>query len=576
MKRTITLLLAVLALQLTIVSALEAQTKSDQIAELLNLYEELDKFNGSALVSVNGNVIYKGGNGWANMEWKIPNESDTKHRLGSITKQFTAMLILQLMEDDKLKLDVPVTTYLPDYPKDNGDKITIHHLLTHTSGLPNYTSFPSFFNGDSRNPYTHEEFVGYFADSTLNFAPGKSFEYSNSGYFLLGYIIEKVTGNTYEKELKTRIFDPLSMDDTGYDHHADILEKRAAGYERQNLSYINAPYLDMGLPYAAGSLYSTVEDLYKWDQALYEDKLISESSKQMMFDKHVEAFGGHYAYGWSISANSAGQKVISHGGGINGFNTLISRYPETKDAIILFNNTGGADLQKIANSINAINKGESYENPKKSAARELYSVLTEGGVEKAKTFFAEIKNNSEYDVSEREINGMGYDFLLKGKTKEALTIFKINTEQFPDSWNVFDSYGEALMENGDKELAIANYTKSVEMNPGNAGGISMLKKLGVDASTLVKDFVVEESILASYVGEYELQPGFIITITKEGNQLHGQATGQGKNPIFPKSETEFYLKVVAAEVVFNKDKQGAVDSLTLKQGGREMPGKKIK
>ena len=164
------------------------------------------------------------------MEWKIQNSADTKHRLGSITKQFTAMLIMQLMEEGKLKLDVPMTKYLPEYPKENGDKITIHHLLTHTSGLPNYTSFPSFFGDTSRDPYTPQEFVSYFADSTLNFEPGEKFAYSNSGYFLLGYIIETVTGNTYEDELRTRIFNPLAMDDSGYDNHPDILEKRASGY----------------------------------------------------------------------------------------------------------------------------------------------------------------------------------------------------------------------------------------------------------------------------------------------------------------------------------------------------------
>jgi tetratricopeptide (TPR) repeat protein len=170
---------------------------------------------------------------------------------------------------------------------------------------------------------------------------------------------------------------------------------------------------------------------------------------------------------------------------------------------------------------------------------------------------------------------MGYELLRSGMKEQALSIFKLNVEQFPDSWNVYDSYGEALLAMGRKDEAIENYKKSVEMNPGNTSGINALKEQGVAIEDLVKEVVVDDAVLASYVGKYELQPGFILSITKEGSQLSGQATGQGANPIFPKSENEFYLKVVAAELVFHKNDAGQVDSLTLKQGGQEMKAKKI-
>jgi CubicO group peptidase (beta-lactamase class C family) len=172
------------------------QSKIEQLDELINLYTEYGQFNGSVLVAEKSEILFKMGFGLANMEWNIPNQADTKHRLGSITKQFTSMLIMQLVEQGKLKLDVPISTYLPDYPKSNGDIITIHHLLTHTSGTPNYTSFPGFFRDSSRDPYAPEDFVSVFADSTLQFKPGEKFAYSNSGYFLLGVIIEKVTGKS--------------------------------------------------------------------------------------------------------------------------------------------------------------------------------------------------------------------------------------------------------------------------------------------------------------------------------------------------------------------------------------------
>jgi CubicO group peptidase (beta-lactamase class C family) len=175
------------------------QTKVDKLDKLIGAYAEYGKFNGSVLVAEKGKVIYKKGFGFAEMEWNIANQSDTKHRLGSITKQFTAMLIMQLVEQGKLKLDVPISTYLPDYPKKNGDVITIHHLLTHTSGIPNMTAFPNFVKSVMPNAYTPLQLVNMSADSTLEFKPGERFNYSNSGYLLLGYIIEKVTGKSYEK-----------------------------------------------------------------------------------------------------------------------------------------------------------------------------------------------------------------------------------------------------------------------------------------------------------------------------------------------------------------------------------------
>ena len=292
-----TLLIIVIILQLATLQVAIGQSKTDKLDELMNLYTTYGQFNGSVLVAEKGNVIYKKGFGMANMEWDIPNQSDTKHRLGSITKQFTSMLILQLVEQGKLKLDVPITTYLPDYNKLNGDRITIHHLLTHTSGTPNYTAFPNFFKDSSRDPYTPEEFIKVFADSTLQFTPGERFNYSNSGYFLLGAIIEKVTGKTYEQVLQENILTPLKMNNTGYDHHGTILPHRASGYEKTGSTYINANYLDMSIPYAAGSLYATVEDLYLWDQALYTNKLLSKKYMDLLFSKHVPAFGGHYGYG---------------------------------------------------------------------------------------------------------------------------------------------------------------------------------------------------------------------------------------------------------------------------------------
>ena len=256
-----------------------AQDKAAKIAELMKLYNSYQQFNGSVLAAENGKVIFKKGYGMANMEWNIPVETDTKFRLGSITKQFTSMLILQLVKEGKIKMEGKLTDYLPDYRKDTGDRITIHQLLNHTSGVPSYTGLPNFFQDVSRNPYGVSDFVKKYASGDLEFEPGAKFNYNNSGYFLLGAIVERVTGKPYEQVLKERIFDPIGMKNTGYDHHDTILAKRAAGYERRPGGFVNAPYLDMSLPYAAGSLYSTVEDLYLWDQRYTPTSFSRRSSK---------------------------------------------------------------------------------------------------------------------------------------------------------------------------------------------------------------------------------------------------------------------------------------------------------
>lgn len=557
------------------------QTKIDQLDELLNQYHEYGKFNGSVLVSEQGKVIYKKGFGQANMEWDIPNKPNTKHRLGSISKQFTAMLILQLAAKGKLDLHAPISKYLPDYPKESGDKITTHHLLTHSSGIPNYTSFPGFFEEESRDPYKPEEFIKKFQDKGLEFKPGEKFNYSNSGYFLLGVIIEKLTGKTYEAMLHENIFTPLGMDDSGYDNHGAILKNRATGYEKNGNSFVNSNYLDMSIPYAAGSLYSTVEDLYIWDQALYTNKLLPKEYMDLYFKPYIAAFGNsHYAYGWGVGKEAIGNTkdsiaVISHGGGINGFNTEISRSTSDKSLVVLLNNTGGAPLNQMTSAIRGIMNGKPYDLPKKSLAYDLLGVIQAKGIKEGIIYFNANKDSDVFDLNENEMNQIGYKLMGDGSVEEAAQVFKLNVEAFPKSFNVYDSYAEALMKLGKNEEAIKNYKISVEMNPANQNGIDMLKKLGVDTSSLVREVIVPNDILETYTGKYELKPGFILTISKEGNQMKAQATGQPMVDIFPKSNEVFYLKAVTAQITFNKGENGKIESLTLLQGGQEMTGKKL-
>jgi len=458
-----------------------AQDKAAKIDELMAQYHKNNQFMGTVLVAESGKVIYKKGFGYANIEWEIPNTPDTRFRLGSITKQFTAMLILQLVEQGKIKLDGKLTDYLPDYRKDTGDRVTVHHLLNHTSGIPSYTGMPRFFQDVSRNPYSVEDFVKKYTSGDLEFEPGSKFVYNNSGYFLLGAIIEKVTGKPYDQALKENILDPLGMKNTGYDRHETVIKKRATGYQRSPRGLLNSPYLDMSLPYAAGSLYSTVEDLYIWDQALYTDKLISAKSKELMYKPALQ----NYAYGWVVTKMPVGENngtktVIAHGGGINGFNTVITRIVDDRHLIVLLNNTGGTRLEEMDRAIRNILYNQPYAAPKKPISETLLKIITEKDVQTAIKQYHELKAKQAdgYDFREPELNMLGYQLLGMKKTKEAIEIFKLNVEAFPRGANTYDSLAEAYMVNGDKELAIQNYKKSLELNPNNAHATEALKKLG--------------------------------------------------------------------------------------------------
>ena len=358
-----------------------SQDKIGKIDDLIKAYNDDGQFNGSVLVAERGKVIYKKGFGFANREWNIPNEPHTKFRLGSITKQFTSMLILQLVEQGKIELQGKLSDYLLYYRKDTGNLVTIHHLLTHSSGIPSYTSIPNFFEDISRDPYPVEEFIKKYCSGDLQFEPGSRYVYNNSGYFILGAIIEKVTGMTYEEVMEEKIFAPLGMKNSGYDRHSPIIPNRATGYSSTFEGYVNAPYLDMSLPYSAGSLYSTVEDLFLWDQALYTDKLLSAKTKELLFKPYISSYG----YGWGIRQKSlpdSEEKLtsISHGGGINGFNTLIERLIDDKHLIVLLNNTPGADLGQMSDAIIRILYGKPYDLPKKSIAKMMFETLIEKGV----------------------------------------------------------------------------------------------------------------------------------------------------------------------------------------------------
>jgi len=318
----------------------------------LNQMLKAGLFSGSILIARNGEILVSKGYGMADRQQQIPNTPQTKFRIGSVTKQFTAMAILILQAQGKLNIQDRICVYLTDCPP-AWQPITIHQLLTHTSGIPNFTDFPDIHTF-KKLPASPAQIIARFKDKPLDFKPGEKWSYSNSGYIVLGFIIEQVTGASYEAFLQQHIFTPLKLLDTGYDHNNAQL---ARGYAD---SVSEADTLDMSAPYAAGALYSTVEDLYRWDQALYTEALVAPDLHTKMFTPFAaipesfasihEITGFGYGYGWFIG-RLFNRQVFFHPGGIEGFRASIYRFPADRVTVIVLSNQESTDTDLVSRQL---------------------------------------------------------------------------------------------------------------------------------------------------------------------------------------------------------------------------------
>jgi CubicO group peptidase (beta-lactamase class C family) len=327
------------------------QNIDSRLDQVVQSYVSNKQFMGTVLIARGNDVLFSKGYGSANLEWSIPNTPSTKFRLGSVTKQFTAASILLLEERGKLKVDDPVKKYLPDAPA-AWDKMTIFHVLTHTAGIPNFTSFPDYTSTEAIST-TPEKLVARFRDKPLDFQPGEKWNYSNSGYVLLGYLIERISGQSYEKFVQENIFTPLGMKDSGYDSNSAVISHRASGYTPGPNGTVNAGFVHMSIPFSAGALYSTTEDLLRWEQGLFGGKVLSAASLQKM----TTPVKNDYAFGLQVHTVK-GRKVIDHGGGIEGFNTLLAYYPEQKLTVAVLGNLNGSAPEQIAAAVASVALGE--------------------------------------------------------------------------------------------------------------------------------------------------------------------------------------------------------------------------
>jgi CubicO group peptidase (beta-lactamase class C family) len=317
-----------------------------QLDSYMQMQVDRNHFTGTVLVAQNGKLLLTKGYGYANAEWETANTLRTKFRVGSLTKQFTATAIMQLREHGLLSLQDSVCEYLQPCVE-AWKPVTLHHLLSHTSGVPSYGMPDSKLRAIP--PWTAQQIAARFRDQPLEFAPGTRWQYSDWGYCLLGLVIEIVTFRPYAQVLREQIFEPLEMHDTGYDRAQTILEQRAAGYRLVDGQLENAEFINMAGPHSAGALYSTAEDLYKWDQALYTDRLLPRSALGLMWTEVMS----NYGYGWMVSTPESASKPpwalpnrfqVVHPGSINGFTSEILRFPNEHVTVIVLANLEDAHV----------------------------------------------------------------------------------------------------------------------------------------------------------------------------------------------------------------------------------------
>ena len=362
MKKTMGLVCLLLSLWLNA----EAQSMTDKLDELMQAYTKNKEFSGSVLIAKQGIILLEKGYGLKNIKEQSMNDSHTIFPIASVTKTFTSTLILKLAEMNKLSLQDKLSKYYPDYP--HGDSITIENLLMHTSGIYNYTQNNDFMFSKATKPANEAIMLGLFKDKPLDFVPGTGWRYSNSGYSLLGYIIEKVTKMRYDQAMRYYIFKPLQMNQSGFDFAHLNLTKRAIGYYSDSgKEYIKeAPMVDSSVHSAAGAIYSTVGDLYQWHKGLQSYQILSKP----FLEKATTPFKNNYGYGWIIDSMDH-KKIVSHSGGLWGFRSNFARVVEDDICIILFSNIETPGLEHVTKKLLTVLYEKPYQLPIKKQAIKL-------------------------------------------------------------------------------------------------------------------------------------------------------------------------------------------------------------
>ncbi|MEM1338197.1 MAG: serine hydrolase [Bacteroidota bacterium] len=518
-----------------------AQKLTDKFDTLLwEMFKE-DTPGAVALVAKGNTILYRKAFGMANLELGVKMKPENVFRIGSITKQFTAAAILKLRDEGKLNLDHDITKYVEDYPT-HGHHITVQQLLTHTSGIKNYTEMAAWDEEVRKKDFTPEEFIDFFKNQAMDFKPGEDWRYSNSAYFILGHIIEVVSGMSYEEYIEKTFFEPLNMTNSYYGSTSRIIKDRASGYNKRGTELLNADYISMTQPYASGSLVSTVDDLYKWCSAVMRDEVIRKASRKEAHTTYKLNNGEKtgYGYGWSIG-NIQGSPMLFHDGGMIGYLTIAMYLPEEEIFVAVFSNCNCNPPRDLAMKMAALAVGKPYDwKPiplSNDALREYAAVYGSDNEEQRNITFED---------------GQLFSFRNAGR--------KFKIVPYGKDMFFFDGGMTTLQFNRNATGEIVSFTSK------STGYDTELKR--TDKPILfIEKIKVDQATTDKYLGKYQLSPSFIISIFKEGSKMYAQGTGQRRIEIFPFENNKFVYVDIDCKLTFNMGENGKAHSLTVHQLG---------
>lgn len=456
-----------------------AQSKKSKLENIMKTYHDYNMFDGSVLVAENGKIVYKGAFGLANQEWNIPNSTDTKFMIGSVSKPFTAVLALIQVQKGLLDLDKTVSDYLPAFKDKPAAKVTVRQLLAHTSGIPNYDIFPDFFPRISRQNYKREDYVKIYMDAPLAFQPGSKHYYSSWGYFTLGYLLEKVSGKSYAQLMKEDIFDKLDMKSSGCYFHTQVVAKRATGYDYTIDGYSSSDFRDQSNTMGTGDLYSTVEDIFKFHLGLTNNTLLNATLTNEMFTPGMRP--SQYGYGWfnKMFKYTPTDSIASnfHLGMTEGFISFFLRIPSTNSMVVILCNSSPTDFFGITGNLLKV----LYDKPvemKQPVHKVMEKLIAGEGAAAAVAAYQRMKLDSgHYYIDWISMNFLAQQLLTSKRLDDAKAIAEHNAAEFPTKDLVMVTMGNVYLALNRKEDARIYYKRALEIYPQFEEARNRLKEI---------------------------------------------------------------------------------------------------
>jgi CubicO group peptidase (beta-lactamase class C family) len=456
-----------------------AQNDRTELSKLMKTYHNYNMFDGAVLVAKNGKIIYKDAFGFANREWNIPNKTDTKFMIGSVSKPLTAVLVLLQVQKGLIDLDKPLDYYLPEFKNKPAANVTIKQLLSHTSGIPNYDILKDFFPKISRQNFSREEYLKIFIDSSLVFKPGTQYAYSSWGYFTLGYLMERITKKSYSQLMSDDIFKKLKMNNSGSYFHTQIVANRATGYDYSFGSFTSADFRDQSNTMGTGDIYSTVEDLFKFHIALSENVLLNKELTNAMFTPGIGL--AQYGYGWfnkqfkytktdSVASNF-------HLGMTDGFISFIRRVPSTNSLVVILSNSSPTDFFGITNNLYKVLYHKSVDL-KQPVHKKMETFIKNVGAVKAVEEYKKMKaDSSHFYIDWISMNFIAQQLLNLKQYEEAKIISENNAAEFPGKDLIMVTMGNIYLALNNKADAIKFYRRTLQISPFFEEAKNRLKEL---------------------------------------------------------------------------------------------------